>query len=48
MLFRNLMQKVSKKNFHLKTIWMPGGHLFPFEYPKETAECIINNLEIEA
>ncbi|MDB6096500.1 MAG: alpha/beta hydrolase, partial [Francisellaceae bacterium] len=27
-----------KKKFHLDSITCPGGHMFPFEYPSETAE----------
>ncbi len=36
---RGDLQKI-RKCFHLKTIEMPGTHLFPFEYPEKTAMAI--------
>lgn len=39
-LISNLDIRSMRKNFHLHCELVPGGHLFPFEYPVETAEAI--------
>jgi pimeloyl-ACP methyl ester carboxylesterase len=34
-----------KKNFNISCETLPGGHLFPFEYPTETARVITTTIE---
>lgn len=33
-----------RKKLGMKVHWLPGTHMFPLEYPEETAQTIINSL----